>query len=515
MRSRQIIWSSIAAGQLCLVTAFGSPTVVETFGEYTNGSAINSGNLNGGTGWSGAWQCNQKGTQSVTNGVLYCNDGGDYESADWRYFASGVPIQTNTIFYVRADLGSVDPQNYFYWGCAMTDSQGNHIANIVLNNAWVTSYIANNIFTGFTTAYTADGTVVHLIGECQWYVTNGTTNLNLTVYVLPTVPPSQELASTPTWIQTGSAPAVTNIGGVTLESFAMNEGGDYASAANLYFGSTWESVTPDALVPSQPIVWQDADPETSGVSTTDGGLTVTGGQADPGGSANLVGGAYYSGPHSQYADIGMAYGQAVDVGPGTEVYRPFYTASSEVAGYTSNYCGGPITFSAAIYIPSSGAFNASDSIYLRVRFWDQSGISGTTYYQYDISSAANMQLLDQWQTVTVTGTVPKTNVLIYVEPTVVFDDASQDAPSLTPICYIQNISFNMALGSVSRPVLTAQPAGSNLFLNWTARGFKLQAANTLVAPSWTDYPLPAGTNPPVNVPIAPGNTDAFFRLVSQ
>ena len=505
---------------MCLMTAIAQPTAFETFDEYTNGSTISSGTMNGGTGWSGTWQTNTNGTQSVTNGVLYCNPGTNYESACWRYFASPVSIASNTTYYFRADLGAVDPQNYFYWGCCLTDGGGNHIANIVENNAWVTSYIGasypSNIFLGNTIGYTANGTVLHLIGECQWYPTNGSTNLNLTVYVLPTVPPNQAFASTPTWIQVHSAPYATNIGGVLLESFAMNEGGDMASAANLYFGPSWESVTPDALVPSQPIVWQDADPANNIVSTTDGGLTVASGQTDPAGGGNQVGGAYYSSSsHSQYCNLGMAYGQATNVSAGTQVYRPFYTANSEVASYTSNYYGGPVTFSASIYIPSSSAFTGNDSIYLQIHYWDQSGTSGTAYPQYDATATANMQLLNQWQTITVTNTVPNTNILMYVQPTVVFDDVNQNAPALTPICYVRNINFNMGLGPVAPPVLTAQKVGGNIVLDWTATGFKLQTATNLSAPSWTDYAMPDGTNPPVTVPISQGNSSDFFRLAPQ
>lgn len=514
MKNKLIISSAIVIGQMCLMTAIAQPTAFETFGEYANGTLIT--NMNGGTGWSTNWQWNSVGTQTASNGVLYCASKGANHIASWRYFSAPVSIATNTTYYFRADLGTYEPDNGFFWGVRLTDGSGNLVADIDLENAWVRSDIGGDDYLGNTIAYTADGTVVHLIGECQWQVANGATNVNLMVYVLPvvtnaTVPGEQRFASTPTWIQSDVPPPVGNIGGVLLDGWSLSAAA-VASAQNLYFGPTWADVTPDATAPSQPIAWQDADPASANVSTTDDSLAVQAGQADPAGGSGQVGGVFYTGGHSQYANLGMAYGQAATIGPGTGIWRPFYNADAEVASYTSNYFNGPITFSADIYIPSGSAFGASDSIYLQISYWDQNLFSGSNYPQFNITAAANMQLLDQWQTVTVTTTVPNTNVLMYIQPTVVFDDANQDAPTYTPIAYIRNVNFNMGLAPVS-PILSAQKVGGSIVLNWTGAGFKLQTANTLSMPSWTDYALPAGTNPPVVVRISPGAT--FFRLATQ
>ena len=73
----------------------------------------------------------------------------------------------------------------------------------------------------------------------------------------------------------------------------------------------------------------------------------------------------------------------------------------------------------------------------------------------------------------------------------------------------------MQVVPVNLVTLTAQRNGSYVVLNWTGNGFKLQSTTTLIPPSWTDYALPAGTNPPVSVLVAPGNADAFFRLSPQ
>ena len=40
-----------------------SATAIETFDGYANGSSIGSGTMNGGAGWTGAWQYNHTGTQ--------------------------------------------------------------------------------------------------------------------------------------------------------------------------------------------------------------------------------------------------------------------------------------------------------------------------------------------------------------------------------------------------------------------------------------------------------------------
>ena len=65
------------------------------------------------------------------------------------------------------------------------------------------------------------------------------------------------------------------------------------------------------------------------------------------------------------------------------------------------------------------------------------------------------------------------------------------------------------------PVLAARLSGGSVVLNWPGTGFKLQSSGTLVSPSWVDYALPAGTNPPVSVPITTGRTTSFFRLAPQ
>lgn len=77
------------------------------------------------------------------------------------------------------------------------------------------------------------------------------------------------------------------------------------------------------------------------------------------------------------------------------------------------------------------------------------------------------------------------------------------APTLTP-------------GVVSLPTLQITKSGSDVVLNWTGAGFKLQQQPTSLSVglgnSWTDYALPAGSNPPVTVSIS---TNAeFFRLIS-
>lgn len=524
MKINTIIVSVFLNLQICLLTAIAQPTAVETFSEYTNGSSISSSNLNGGTGWANTWQWLDVGTATVSNGVLYCTSGGiTNHYAEWRNFTSPVMISSNLTYYFRGDIGAYDSADAYFWGFRLTDGQGygptNWVADMDEEHTWLTSFIGQDRFYGYTIAYPKDGTVVHAIGQLQWASNGSTTNTILTVYILPvvpgaTVPASQSFASTPTWIFTNAAPAVSMIGGVVLDGYSLSPVG-VTSAQNLYFGTTWADVTPDAAPPSQPIVWQDADPANNIVSTTDNNLAVASGQPDPAGGTDQVGGVYYAGTPSQYANLAMAYGQAATVGPGTKIFRPFYCAGSEVASYTSNYFGGPITFSTDIYIPSGSAFSAQDSIFLQVSYWDDNLFSGSTYPQYNITAAANMQLLNQWQTITVTSTVPNTNILMYVQPTVVFDDANQDAGIGIPICYVRNVNFNMGLGPIAPPVLTAQRVGGNLVLNWTGSGFKLQTAGTLVAPLWTDYALPAGTNPPVSVPISAGNADAFFRLAHQ
>ncbi|HLH53353.1 MAG TPA: hypothetical protein VKY92_07035 [Verrucomicrobiae bacterium] len=405
-----------------------------------------------------------------------------------------------------------DPSDAYFWGFRLTDTSGSLVADIDLEHTWTTSFLGGNRFSGFTTSYTM-GTAVRVIGACQW--TNGT-NTSLSVYVYPTgpgvnLPGDQALAGQPAWVQNGPAPNVKNIGGVLLDGWTFNST-TTAAISNCYFGTTWAQVVPDAYVPTQPIAWQDADPASGGVSVvSDNSLLVSGGQADPAGGTNTAGGVIFAGTHPQYTSLGMSGGPGVTVRPGTQLQVPF-TSPSLLAGYTSNYYGGAITFTADLYIPSTGAFTAGDSIYLLVRYFDKNGYSGPTYYQYDVTSNVNMQLLDRWQTVTLNTVVPNTNLLVFVQPTVVFKDANDSAPANTPVCYVRNINFNMALAAV-RPVLTAQHTGGNLVLSWNSTGFKLQTKSSLSAPSWTD--VPGGTNAPMTVPIATGNASSFFRLNNQ
>lgn len=62
---------------------------------------------------------------------------------------------------------------------------------------------------------------------------------------------------------------------------------------------------------------------------------------------------------------------------------------------------------------------------------------------------------------------------------------------------------------VAPPLLQVSKSGTNVVLIWSGTGFKLQY-QTNMGTSWTDHTLPAGTNPPVNVPMS-GNAK-FFRL---
>lgn len=75
------------------------------------------------------------------------------------------------------------------------------------------------------------------------------------------------------------------------------------------------------------------------------------------------------------------------------------------------------------------------------------------------------------------------------------------APTLTP-------------GVASSPTLQISKSGSDVLLNWSGTGFKLQyqtnPLSTGLTTNWTDYALPAGTNPPVTVPISA--EAEFFRL---
>lgn len=74
-------------------------------------------------------------------------------------------------------------------------------------------------------------------------------------------------------------------------------------------------------------------------------------------------------------------------------------------------------------------------------------------------------------------------------------------------------------GTLTSPTLQISNAVGNAVLNWTGGGFKLQQQTValsggLGSASWTDYALPAGTNPPVTVPISVSGAK-FFRLINQ
>src|SRR5208282_1772351 len=244
MKIKLFLSSVLAFAQLFLLNAIATPTAFDTFGEYADGSTGSSGSLNGGAGWTGPWQGNNAGAQTVSNGVLYCTG---TSLANWRYFSSPVSINTNsTTYYFRADLVVNDSAGQEYWGCYLTDSSGNSIARIVLNQNFYTSYIGNDQFTGSTAGYTPDGTVEHVIGEVQW---TGSSN-SLSVWVIPgssIIPPSQAGAGSATWVQTDSTlPTANNIGGVLMQSYSL---AGTATVNNLYFGPNRSDVVSSAGSP--------------------------------------------------------------------------------------------------------------------------------------------------------------------------------------------------------------------------------------------------------------------------
>lgn len=381
-------------------TAGGPATAVESFGEYASGATMGSGSLNGGIGWSGVWQCNQTGTQAVTNGVLFCTGA---SLADWRYFFSPASITSNTIYFFRADMGANEPDQNFFWGCALTDGSGTKIAEMVLNNTWITSYIGTTLFTGNTVGYVpTKGTIEHLIGSLQWIGSN----VMLSVWAIPgtnSIPASQAMAGNSTWIQTNAAPAAKNIGGVLLESFAMQ---GTATANNLFFGPTWASITGAG--------GGNSPPAPSNVTARGGNQQVVlSWSACSGAASYLVKRAIVSG------------------GPYSTIANPVATNYTDL------------------------------------------GVANGTQYYYVVSA--------------VNGNGESSN--------------SSEAAATPQV--------------VNPPTLAAQWVGSNLVLNWAGTGFKLQSATNLAAPSWTDYALPTGTNPPVTVPLSTGGLATFFRLVNQ
>lgn len=237
MKTRVITLTAMAIGPMCLMTAIAQPTAVETF-NYPDGSGLSG--LNGGTGWSSAWADNGKGTPTVNSGVLGgLGTGGGYA---WRYFSSPVSITPNLTYYFRADLGYNDPVGY--WSVDLTDGSGNIISKLVLEHTWATSTIGTTAFTGPTIGYPADGTMETLIGKLQW--DSADANLSISAWVTPASGPisaTEAGAGSPTWIQTGLAPATDGkgIGGVTLENWGQNTS---VMGDNLYFGSTWADVAP-------------------------------------------------------------------------------------------------------------------------------------------------------------------------------------------------------------------------------------------------------------------------------
>jgi len=392
---------SANSSQVSAVPSTGAPaTVVENFASYANGASIGSGSLNGGIGWSGAWQANNNGTQAVTNGVLYCTGA---SLADWRYFSSPISITANTTYFFRTDLGANEPDQNFFWGCALTDGSGNKIAEMVLNNTWITSYIGSTLFTGNTIGYVpTNGTVEHLIGSLQW---NGST-LILSVWAIPganSVPASQAVAGNATWIQTNATPSANNIGGVLLESFSMQ---GTATANNLFFGPTWASITGE------------------------------GGGNPPAAPLNVTA----SGGNNQV------------------VVK--WSASSGAASYLvkrATVSGGPYS---SIANP------------VATNYTDIEVANGTKYFY--VVSAVNGN----------------------------GESSNSSETNATPQIFNQ-------------PMLAAQQVGGNLVLNWAGPGFKLQSAPNLAPASWMDYALPAGTNPPVTVPLSTGDPTTFFRLANQ
>ena len=237
MKTSAAILVAITGVQMCLMTATAQPTAVDTFNEYANGSSLSG--LNGGSGWSSAWANNGAVGQTVQNGVL-TTSGAAGGIADWRYFASPVSISASTTYYFRADLGINDSSDSSFWADALTDGNGSVIAQLALVHNYVTSYIGGgNQFSGNTIGYTPNGSADELLGELQW----SGSSLSLSVWVTPAsspLPTSQAAAGSPIWVQTGTAPSVANIGGVLLQSFSSP---GVTTAANLYFGPTWESVT--------------------------------------------------------------------------------------------------------------------------------------------------------------------------------------------------------------------------------------------------------------------------------
>jgi hypothetical protein len=232
-KSTLIAMGIVIIGPMSLTNAIGQATVSDPFNEYANGSSVNSG-LNGGTGWSGAWAGNGA-SGTVNNGAF--TESGSGSPAFWRYFSSPVAVTATTTYYFGGALGG-NWSSSGWWGDTITDGSGNQIAQLVLNNNFLTSQLNYQTFGGNTAGYTP-GTVEDMVGELQW---SGSA-ITLSVWASPgadSLPGSQAEAGAPTWVQTGTA-TENNIGGVLLQGFALS--GSTATAQELAFGSTWSSVT--------------------------------------------------------------------------------------------------------------------------------------------------------------------------------------------------------------------------------------------------------------------------------
>lgn len=100
----------------------------------------------------------------------------------------------------------------------------------------------------------------------------------------------------------------------------------------------------------------------------------------------------------------------------------------------------------------------------------------------------------------------------------VYFDIAKNAADASVGFSADSFQTTALVGAVTSPTLQISNAVGNVVLNWTGSGFKLQQQTVtlsggLGSASWTDYALPAGTNPPVNVPVS--GAAKFFRLINQ
>lgn len=241
MKTKLVALATIAIGEMCLMTSYAQPDAFEDFSSYPNGATVSSGTMNGGSGWSGAWQGNGQGSQTVNNGVLNITPNGGGGFANWRYFASPVSINSSsTTYFFRTDMGVNSPTQSFWLESDLTDGSGDVIAKMVLNNNFATSMIGNDLFSGSTIGYTPNGAMDTMIGEVQW----SGSSISLSAWVFPagTAPSNPANAGAPTWVQTdNNVPYAANIGGVLLQSYSMN---GTATVGTLAYGSTWADVVP-------------------------------------------------------------------------------------------------------------------------------------------------------------------------------------------------------------------------------------------------------------------------------